>query len=579
MATILDANLPDWLRKKLLGESGRGLPFSPQYGVDEPGRVANIEQFVDEQIGHPNWIVPGEEKQVDQQPAMQRMDVAGHLDQMSRIQANRNRWDARTRAFGGGVKWDALPDISKQSKLQDEMISDEITSRMNNAILSGEIKDIEGAMRWFKAQGFDKHFEGDARKAATAVLDQLMQEEGREESKQKHVWAGETAQRQATEYTQSQLDRASTQAADLQSEKVQNKIGEMINDNSQTWAEDAGDYELGQYRESEIRYDAQQLEGFSESEKQTIFAKVMEGLQAETAQVGRFEVADQEMQVAQERDRLQALADAGVEEQRAGVATDRQNQISNAGVDMLNRLMGEGVDQQTAINQVMQQMSDWANDPNFQGLVQEGGKWVPQTNIPRAGTVEGGGLQAPGGAGAVPLDAAAINQAFLQQVGTRGEQAAATKEPAAFEWINTAVQKLADTGDLAKNTMNIQSLHAAEMNRSGQESPFWYNHSHEKQRGITWQKIMGYANMAQPGRIDRNAIVREYETSEAVKYASELRDKSKKAKGDARIAIVEEMENVIDGEVRRIAEKWNWPYDGTRFIIFPDLYEIGISTK
>ena len=56
----------------------------------------------------------------------------------------------------------------------------------------------------------------------------------------------------------------------------------MINDNSQTCAEDAGDYELGQYRESEIRYDAQQLEGFSESEKQTIFAKVMEGLQAET---------------------------------------------------------------------------------------------------------------------------------------------------------------------------------------------------------------------------------------------------------------------------------------------------------
>jgi len=578
MATILDANLPDWLRKKLLGESGRGLPFSPQYGVDEPGRAANIEQFVDEQIGHPNWIVPGEEKQVDQQPMMQRTDVASHLDSIGRIQANRNKWDARTRAFGGNIKWGDLPDISKESKLQDEMISDEITSRLNNAILSGEIKDIEGAMRWFKTQGFDKHFEGNARKAATAMLDQMMQEEGMEQSREKHVWAGETAQRQATEYTQSQLDRASTQAADLQSEKVQNKIGEMINDNSQTWAEDAGDYDKAEYREREIRYDVNQLEGYSESEKQTIFANVMEGLQAQTAQVGRFEIADQEMQVAQEKSRLQALQDAQTEEYRTAEATRRENQISNAGVQMLNELVARGMDEQQATNQVIQQMSQWATDPNFLGLRESAGEWVPKEPV-TVGTVEDAGMKASQPAGAVPLDAAGIRQAFLQQVGTRGEQAAATREPAAFEWINTATQKLADTGDPAKNVMNIQGLHAAEMNRSGQESPFWYNHSHEKQRGITWQKIMGYANMAQPGRIDRNAIVREYETSEAVKYAAELRDKSKKAKGDERITIVEEIENVIDGEVRRIAEKWNWPYDGTRFIIFPDLYEIGISTK
>ena len=171
MASLADINLPDWLKRKLLGESGRGLPFSPQYGVDDPGRAANITQFVDQQIGLPL----GAETQVDQQPMMQRADVAGHLDQISRIQANRNKWDARTRAFGGNIKWGDLPDISKESKLQDEMISDEITSRLNNAILSGEIKDIEGAMSWFKAQGFDKHFEGDARKAATAMLDQIMQ--------------------------------------------------------------------------------------------------------------------------------------------------------------------------------------------------------------------------------------------------------------------------------------------------------------------------------------------------------------------------------------------------------------------
>ncbi len=582
MESIVD--IPDWLRKKLLGESGRGLPFSPQAGVDERGRAANIDQYLQEHIGlgssqdisTPDSVFSA--ATAEQEPMMQRTDVASHLDAIGRIQANRNKWDARVGAFGGRMNWGDLPDITKQAKFQDEMINDEIISRLNNAILSGDIKDIEGAMSWFKSQAFPKHFEGNARKAATAMLDQMMQEEGMEQSREKHVWAGETAKRQETEFAQSQLDRASTQAADLQSEKVQNKIGEMISGFSGIWAEDAGDYDKAEYREREIRYDVNQLEGYSESEKQTIFANVMEGLQAQTAQVGRFEVADQEMQVAQEQSRLQALADAQTEERRAGLATTRQNQISNAGVDMLNRLMGEGVDQQTAINQVMQQMADWATNPEFQGLVQEDGKWVPRV-LPAAGTVEEGGLKVPSVSGAVPLDAAAINQAFLQQVGTRAEQAAAVREPAAYEFINTAIQKLADTGDPVKNSMNIQTVHAAIMDKSGQDSPFWYDHSERKRRYIGWHKTMGYANMAQPGRIDPNAILREYETSEALKQASEVRDQSKKLKGEERAAAVQLVENIIDDEIKRIVERWNWPKEGIMVILFPDMFDIGVSAR
>ena len=569
MSTLLD------LRRKLFGTSERGLPFSPQYGVDDEGRRANIEQFVDSQIGSPL----GAETQVDQQPMMQRTDVASHLDSIGRIQANRNKWDARVGAFGGKMSWGDLPDITKQAKFQDEMIRDEIISRQRQAILDGDIKDITGWNRWYKSQGFDPHFAGDARKAATAVLDQLMQEEGREESKQKHVWAGETAQRQATEYTQSQLDRASEQAADLQSTKVQNKIGEMINDNSQTWAEDAGDYELGQYRESEIRYDAQQLEGFSESEKQTIFAKVMEGLQAETGQVGRFEVADQEMQVAQERSRLQALTDAQNEEYRATEASRRENQISNAGVQMLNELVAGGMDEQEATNQVIQQMSQWATDPNFMGLRQDAGEWIPKEPV-AVGTVEDAGMKASQPAGAVPLDAAGIRQAFLQQVGTRAEQAAAVREPAAYEFINTAIQKLADTGDPVKNSMNIQTVHAAIMDKSGQDSPFWYDHSEKKRRYIAWKKSEGYANMAQPGRIDPNAILKEYENSEALKYAAELREQAKKVKGDEnKNAIMDQVEKILDDEIESIGKRWNWPTEGIMVILFPDHFDIGVSTR
>ena len=85
------------------------------------------------------------------------------------------------------------------------MIRDEITSRLTNAILSGEVMDIGGAMSWFKTQGFDKHFEGDARKAATAILDQIMQEGSDIRSKEAHVMSQETRDEQRTKFEQSQL--------------------------------------------------------------------------------------------------------------------------------------------------------------------------------------------------------------------------------------------------------------------------------------------------------------------------------------------------------------------------------------
>ena len=125
MTTLLD------LQRKLLGQSGRGLPFSPQYGVDEPGRELNIQQYVDSQIAAPAVT--------EVEPMMQRTDVASHLDSIGRIQANRNKWDARVGAFGGRINWGDLPDITKQAKFQDEMINDEIISggmlpKINNCL-------------------------------------------------------------------------------------------------------------------------------------------------------------------------------------------------------------------------------------------------------------------------------------------------------------------------------------------------------------------------------------------------------------------------------------------------------------
>ena len=285
------------------------------------------------------------------------------------------------------------------------------------------------------------------------------------------------------------------------------------------------------------------------------------------------------MQVAQERSRLQALTDAQNEEYRATEASRRENQISNAGVQMLNELVAGGMDEQEATNQVIQQMSQWATDPNFMGLRQDAGEWIPKEPV-AVGTVEDAGMKASQPAGAVPLDAAGIRQAFLQQVGTRAEQAAAVREPAAYEFINTAIQKLADTGDPVKNSMNIQTVHAAIMDKSGQDSPFWYDHSEKKRRYIAWKKSEGYANMAQPGRIDPNAILKEYENSEALKYAAELREQAKKVKGDEnKNAIMDQVEKILDDEIESIGKRWNWPTEGIMVILFPDHFDIGVSTR
>jgi hypothetical protein len=352
----------------------------------------------------------------------------------------------------------------------------------------------------------------------------------------------------------------------------------MINDNSQTWAEDAGDYELGQYRESEIRYDAQQLEGFSESEKQTIFAKVMEGLQAETGQVGRFEVADQEMQVAQERSRLQALTDAQNEEYRATEASRRENQISNAGVQMLNELVAGGMDEQEATNQVIQQMSQWATDPNFMGLRQDAGEWIPKEPV-AVGTVEDAGMKASQPAGAVPLDAAGIRQAFLQQVGTRGEQAAAIKEPAAVEWVTNAISRLRPTDNPERDLLNVNTSIAAELQKGGAQNPLWYNFTLPKRQGIAIENVLSYIEMSQPDRIDRNQILQDFETGEAFKFIMELREAEEKASKKDRPEIRDKQEATLNEYIDRTAQKWNVPRKIIDFILFPEQYEIGIGKK
>ena len=565
MASIVD--IPDWLRKKLLGESGRGLPFSPQAGVDELGRAANIDQYLQEHIGlgssqdisTPDSVFSA--AAAEQEPMMQRTDVASHLDSIGRIQANRNKWDARVGAFGGRMSWGDLPDITKQAKFQDEMIRDEIISRQRQAILAGDIKDITGWNRWYKSQGFDPHFAGDARKAATAILDQLIQERGVVRSEEAHSMAQETRREGRQKFEDYLTDREAADMTEAQTQKVNNKIGEMISGFSGIWAEDAGDYDKAEYREREIRYDVNQLEGYSESEKQTIFANVMEGLQAQTAQVGRLAVADQEMQVAQEQSRLQALQDAQKEEYRTTEATRRENQISNAGVQMLNELVAGGMDEQQATNQGIQQMSQWATDPNFLGLRESAGEWVPKEPV-TVGTVEDAGMKASQPAGAVPLDAAAINQAFLQQVGTRAEQASAVKLPGPMQWVVEQQQYLQPTGNPETDRLNVQRSVQFEKTKAGEDQALWHNFTRMAKEGIAIEKVA--TNLEMMGRIDRNAIVKEFEDTVLPHIENLLEGKKE-----------EEADKVIEEFIQRKVNETNTYDMMIQYFLFPEMFAIG----
>ena len=567
MASLADINLPDWLKRKLLGESGRGLPFSPQAGVDELGRAANIDQYLQEHIGlgssqdisTPDSVFSA--ATAEQEPMMQRTDVASHLDSIGRIQANRNKWDARVGAFGGRMSWGDLPDITKQAKFQDEMIRDEIISRQRQAILAGDIKDITGWNRWYKSQGFDPHFAGDARKAATAILDQLIQERGVVRSEEAHSMAQETRREGRQKFEDYLTDREAADMTEAQTQKVNNKIGEMISGFSGIWAEDAGDYDKAEYREREIRYDVNQLEGYSESEKQTIFANVMEGLQAQTAQVGRFEVADQEMQVAQEQSRLQALQDAQNEEYRTTEATRRENQISNAGVQMLNELVAGGMDEQQATNQVIQQMSQWATDPNFLGLRESAGEWVPKEPV-TVGTVEDAGMKASQPAGAVPLDAAAINQAFLQQVGTSAEQASAVKLPGPMQWVVEQQQYLQPTGNPETDRLNVQRSVQFEKTKAGEDQALWHNFTRMAKEGIAIEKVA--TNLEMMGRIDRNAIVKEFEDTVLPRIENLLEGKKE-----------EEADKVIEEFIQRKVNETNTYDMMIQYFLFPEMFAIG----
>ena len=139
------------------------MPFSPVMDEEERRRM---------QMQH---------LQSQQEPMPERVDVGAYLDDMAAIQQNRNKWASRARMFGGNVQFPSVGgDVKERAGIRDEMIQAEILKRQRDAILRGDISNIDEQMGWYQSSGFDPHFAKTAREAAQSIFAQRRAQTGEE---------------------------------------------------------------------------------------------------------------------------------------------------------------------------------------------------------------------------------------------------------------------------------------------------------------------------------------------------------------------------------------------------------------
>ena len=83
--------------------------------------------------------------------------------------------------------------------------------------------------------------------------------------------------------------------------------------------------------------------------------------------------------------------------------------------------------------------------------------------------------------------------------------------------------------------------------------------------------------MSQPGRVDRNQILKDFETGEAFKFIMELREAEEKASKKVRPEIRDKQDATLNEYIDRTAKEKNLPRKVIDFILFPEQYEIGIG--
>jgi hypothetical protein len=206
------------------------MPFSPVMDEEERRRM---------QMQH---------LQSQQEPMPERVDVGAYLDDMAAIQQNRNKWASRARMFGGNVQFPSVGgDVKERAGIRDEMIQAEILKRQRDAVLRGDISNIDEQMGWYQSSGFDPHFAKTAREAAQSIFAQRRAQTGEERAVagEERAVLGEaravTAAEQAAErfkFAQAEADRKQKEFNASQTTEARNELIALRENELLAWAAD-----------------------------------------------------------------------------------------------------------------------------------------------------------------------------------------------------------------------------------------------------------------------------------------------------------------------------------------------------
>lgn len=572
-----------------------GADSSPMMGGD----MASIQNYpknvqFNELIEQAHFVpsystgVGEQQTQVQQDPLRSRVDVSKHLDNVSKVQQNRNRWNARLAPFGGSVSFSSLGDINKMAGIVDEDIQGEIYTRLRQAILNGEIRGVADAMSWFNQQGFDPHFAKPTREAATAIIDQLMQEKKFDWDAVKYDEGRTTFQQTQDDRIISERNRVEEEQTAAQESLISGHASNIADQFNADFDQAKNDIDKTDQLYSDVRSfidNDERYKDLSSEDKRLLNDQVQDNIESAIRQSSQADISSKQRLAWDVDDRSSAKTES-IREKQTIIGSDK---MVNAAVHEFNKKVSNGMSREAAANEVAQKLRGWSTNPNYVDMVYDsaagdGGEWKVSETSSRRPSTQGPEELGTGGTIAGPtnvhdFDEDKLISSFLKTVRMSGTQAAATAAPADMKWVNEQRQNLTSTENYDIDRNNAQTAYLQELVKGGSTNSLWYELQLPQQEGIAIKNVINYMNLSNPDRINRNKILQDFENSKEMELILGWSERAKKAKKDEAATLLEKVESAIDKYKKEIAREYSVPEKFIDYILFPEQYQINIGRK
>jgi hypothetical protein len=486
-------------------------------------------------------------------PVQDRVNVAEHLNNVAKIQQNRNRWNARLAPFGGSVSFSDLGDINKMAGIVDKDIQAEISARLRQAILRGEITGVADIMRWYNEQGFDPYFAKATRESGTSIIDQLMQE-------QEHSSSQRGASQRDIKFLQDQQKLTQQRKEEEQANRLTGLSSGLVDEYRAEFFTNLDNINernnlYNQVREA-INTDHKDL---SSTDRAKLFKNFKDSMEEELAFPTQADLIAAERWGEEKKDKLKASSEKDLKK----LTTIESDKIVNAAVDEFNKLVDGGTSREKAERQILEKIREWATTPDYVTMQKQAGTWGV-SNTRAAGTTTGVGQNI------YDFNEGELQKAFQDTIGKKFK-------PKDQQYIDFQTERLSNL-----NPASINQAIALEMKDNSQKGgEHWYKLMRPVREGIAIDSVINYINLANPGAINRQAILREWEVSEAfenwIKYVAEAKKEKKGSK--ERIAKDAQAEAAVEEYISEKAKELNVTNELIQYIILPELYGINIGIK